>query len=129
LRPRSRTTPTIVIEPARGLRGEALAAPDLVDLEVTSVLRGRLVGGHISRRRAELAPADLVALPLDRSPSLRLVPRCWELRDTVTVYQAAYVALVEALGVPVLTADARLVRATGLHSPSRFCASRSACRC
>ena len=99
------------------LRGEALAAPDLVDLEVTSVLRGRLAGGHISPRRAELALTDLVALPLERSASLRLIPRCWELRDNLTVYDAAYVALAEALAVRVLTADARLATATGPHCP------------
>jgi predicted nucleic acid-binding protein len=99
------------------LRGETLAAPDLVDIEVTSVLRGRLAGGHISPRRAELALTDLVALPLERSPSLRLVPRCWELRDNLTVYDAAYVALAEALAVPLLTANGRLAKATGSHCP------------
>ncbi len=99
------------------LRGEALAAPDLVNLEVTSVLRGRLAGGHISARRAELVLTDLVALPLERWPSLRLIPRCWELRDNLTVYDAAYVALAEALAVPLLTADARLAKATGPHCP------------
>ena len=99
------------------LRGEALAAPDLVDLEVASVLRGRLAGGHISPRRVELALADLVALRLERVASLRLIPRCWELRDNLTVYDAAYVALAEALAVPMLTADARLARATGPGCP------------
>jgi predicted nucleic acid-binding protein len=99
------------------LRGEAVAAPDLVDLEVTSVLRGRLAGGHISPRRAELALTDLVALPLTRSPSLPLIPRCWELRDNLTVYDAAYVALAEALTVPLLTADARVAKATGPRCP------------
>jgi predicted nucleic acid-binding protein len=95
------------------LRGEALAAPDLVDLEVASVLRGRLAGGHLSLRRAELALTDLAALPLDRVAPLRLIPRCWDLRDNLTVYDAAYVALAEALAVPLLTADSRLAKATG----------------
>lgn len=99
------------------LRGEALAAPDLVDLEVTSVLRGRLAGGHMSSRRAELALTDLVVLPLERSPTLRLIRRCWELRDNLTVYDAAYVALAEALEVPLLTADARLAKAIGPVCP------------
>ena len=99
------------------LRGEALAAPDLVDLEVTSVLRGRLTGGHVSARRAELALLDLIALPLERLPSLRHVTRCWELRDNLTVYDAAYVALAEALAVPLLTADARLAKAAGPRCP------------
>lgn len=95
------------------LRGESLAAPDLVDLEVTSVLRGRLAGGHLDLRRAELAVADLLALPVERVPSVRLVPRCWGLRDDLTVYDAAYVALAEALGAPLLTADRRLAKAAG----------------
>lgn len=99
------------------LRGEALAAPDLVDLEVTSVLRGRLAGGHLDSRRADLALTDLLALPLDRVPSLRLIARCWELRDNLTVYDGAYVALAEALAVPLVTADARLAKSTGPQCP------------
>ena len=95
------------------LRGESLAAPDLVDLEVASVLRGRLAGGHISARRAGLALADLAALPLDRAASLRLVPRCWELRDNVSPYDAAYIALAEALETTLVTADSRLAAAPG----------------
>jgi predicted nucleic acid-binding protein len=95
------------------LRGESLAAPDLVDLEVTSVLRGRLAGGHLDQRRADLALTDLLSLPLRRVPALRLVPRCWELRENLTVYDAAYVALAETLDATLLTADARLSRAPG----------------
>ncbi len=95
------------------LRGESLAAPDLIDLEVTSVLRGRLAGGHLDLRRANLALTDLLALPVDRVPSASLVLRLWELRDNLTVYDAAYVALAEALDAPLLTADARLAKAPG----------------
>jgi predicted nucleic acid-binding protein len=96
------------------LRGETLAAPDLLDLEVTSVLRGRLAGGHLDARRAELALRDLLDLPLHRVPARHLVGRCWELRKNLTVYDAAYVALAEALTATLLTADARLSRAPGL---------------
>jgi predicted nucleic acid-binding protein len=95
------------------LHGEVLAAPDLIDLEVTSVVRGRLAGGHLDLRRAEFAVSDLLSLPLDRVPSSRLVPRCWELRNNLTVYDAAYVALAEALEAPLVTADVRLANATG----------------
>lgn len=95
------------------LHGETLAAPDLVDLEVTSVLRGRLAGGHLDLRRAELALGDLLALPFQRIPAARLLPRCWDLRDNLTVYDAAYVALAEALDATLLTADARLAKAPG----------------
>jgi predicted nucleic acid-binding protein len=95
------------------LRGETLSAPDLIDLEVASVLRGRLIGRHLEVRRAHLALADLLALPLQRVPAMRLISRCWELRDNLTVYDAAYVALAEAFDVPLLTADIRLANSTG----------------
>jgi predicted nucleic acid-binding protein len=95
------------------LRATSLAAPDLVDLEVASVLRGRLAGGHLSVRRAELALSDLLALPMERVPAGRLVKRCWELRDNLSIYDASYVALAEALDVPLVTADTRLARSPG----------------
>jgi predicted nucleic acid-binding protein len=99
------------------LRGERLAAPELVDLEVASVLR-RLVGhSGLPARRAELALQDLATMPLDRASHLPLLPRCWELRDNVTVYDAAYVALAELLASPLVTADARLAHAPGPRCP------------
>ena len=95
------------------LRGERLAAPELLDLEVASVLRGRLKGGALDARRAGLALTDLAALPLERVPHRPLLGRCWELRDNLTVYDAAYVALAEALHADLLTGDKRLARASG----------------
>ena len=101
---------------ARGrLRGQELAAPELIDLEVPSVLRRFLLNGALSRRRAEQALSDLVELPLRRAPHRALLPRCWSLRESLTIYDAAYVALAEALDVVLLTADARLSRAPGLR--------------
>lgn len=64
-------------------------------------------------RRAALALADLSALPLRRAPHRPLLPRCWELRDNLTIYDAAYVALAETLEVLLLTGDSRLAKATG----------------
>jgi predicted nucleic acid-binding protein len=95
------------------LRGERLTAPELVDLEVTSVWRRQMREGAIDARRAALALADLAALPLRRSSHRLLLPRCWELRDNLTIYDASYVALAEALDVTLLTGDGRLARATG----------------
>ncbi len=97
------------------LRAEVLTAPELIDLEVASVFRRQLAGGHLDERRAVLALQDLVELPLRRAPHRGLVPRCWELRATVTMVDAAYVALAEALDVVLLTADARLSRAPGIR--------------
>jgi len=72
-------------------------APHLIDLEVTSVLRRWLDQGVISPDRAAQAVADLTFHPIERYPHLALVPRIWELRHNVTPYDAAYVALAEAL--------------------------------
>ena len=95
------------------LRGETLAAPDLIDLETTSVIRRLARIGQLDERRADLALRDLVELPLRRAPHRPLLRRCWELRHNLTVYDAAYVVVAEALEVRVLTADARLANAPG----------------
>jgi predicted nucleic acid-binding protein len=107
---------TEVGERARSrLCGEALAAPELVDLEFASVMR-RLVGiGSITPRRAALAIGDLIDLPLDRARHQRLLPRILQLRENVTAYDAAYVALAEALKCSLVTADQRLARAPGVQ--------------
>src|SRR5262249_25660499 len=97
------------------LRGERLTAPELVDLEVTSVWRRQVRDGAMDARRAALALADLTALPLRRAPHRALLARCWELCGNLTVCDASYVALAEALEVPLLTGDRRLARATGLR--------------
>jgi predicted nucleic acid-binding protein len=97
------------------LRGEQLLAPEIVDLEVTSVLRGLVRAGRLTASRAEQAVQDLVDLPLQRAPHRPLLPRCWELRANLTVYDAAYVALAEAVRSTLLTGDRRLARASGVR--------------
>ena len=118
------------------LRGERLSAPELVDLEVASVLRRQLQGGEVDLRRAALALADLAAIPLRRAPHRPLLALCWELRDNLTIYDASYVALAEALDVTLLTGDGRLARAPGprcrvetLRSASLSAASPSFLSC
>jgi predicted nucleic acid-binding protein len=93
------------------LYGEELAAPEIIDLEVASVWRRTLT----DERRAALALADLVALAIARAPHLPLLSRCWELRHNFTPYDAAYVALAEALQATLLTADRRLARTSGVR--------------
>ena len=95
------------------IRGEDLAAPEIIDLEVASVWRRTLS----DERRAALALADLTELPLRRAPHLPLLPRCWELRHNLTPYDASYVALAEVLEAVLLTADRRLARARGIRCP------------
>ena len=95
------------------LRGEQLAAPELLDLEVLSVFRRQVQAGRLHERRADLARADLDATPLHRSAHRPLLARCRQLRNNVTVYDAAYVALAELLDCDLLTFDQRLSNAPG----------------
>ena len=97
------------------LQGERLVAPSLIDLEVASAWRGLILGGRLEPRRAASALEDLQALPLQRVSPLGLLGRCWELRENLTVYDAAYVALAEALQATLLTGDGRLAKAPGLR--------------
>ena len=97
------------------LRDQALAAPELIDLEVASVWRRQVMAGQLEARRADLAVADLLALPLQRIPHRQLLTRCWELRENLTPYDAAYVALAELLDVVLVTGDKRLSRSPGLR--------------
>jgi predicted nucleic acid-binding protein len=93
------------------LRHEEIAAPELIDLEVTSALRSLLRAGKVNKRRANLALADLRRLALLRASHQGLVARCWELRDNLSVYDASYIALAELLGATLITTDARMSRA------------------
>lgn len=97
------------------LANEALVAPELVDIEVLSVWRRQVAAKLMPARRAVSAVADLGDLPLRRSPHQPLLQRVWDFRDAVTPYDAAYIALAEALDVALVTADARLSRASGVR--------------
>ena len=97
------------------LVGERLSAPAVMDIEVVSTWRGLSRAGRVPARRAEVALADLGGMPLERSPHGPLMPRIWELRDNLSAYDAAYVALAEALDTVLLTGDARLARAPAIH--------------
>ena len=99
---------------ARGrLAGERLAAPELIDLEVASVWRRAAGAGRLEGKRAHQALADLASLPLDRAPHQPLMSRIWQLCENFTAYDAAYIALAEALDTELLTADQHLARAAG----------------
>ena len=97
-----------------------LAAPDLVDVETVAVLRKRWLAEAITQRRFASAIGDLENIAIDRYPTLQLMRRAYELRSTVTSYDAAYVALAEILGCELLTGDARLAKAPGPKCPVRL---------
>lgn len=90
--------------------GETLHAPHLIDLEVTQVLRRFEASGQLSAGRGQMALDDLADFPLSRYPHAVLLPRIWTLRTKLTAYDAAYVALAEALGAVLVTCDRRLSR-------------------
>jgi predicted nucleic acid-binding protein len=92
---------------------ESLHAPQLLDLEVAQVLRRYCATGELVPERAQQALADLTDLAVTRYPHPAFLPRIWELRDNITAYDAAYVALAEVLGAPLLTGDVRLAAAPG----------------
>jgi len=104
-------------EPDPDLRGVItegdLHAPHLVDIEVINALRRHVAVGNMPAERAADAKDDFEALTIVRYPHLPLLDRVWELREFVTPYDAAYVALAELLGAPLVTCDARLARASG----------------
>ena len=90
-----------------------LVAPAHLFVEVSSVLRRAVLSGLVGRDVAALAHDDLVQLPVTVFPFEPLAARVWELHPSVTSYDAACVALAEALDVPVVTLDRRLARASG----------------
>jgi predicted nucleic acid-binding protein len=98
----------------------AVAAPDLVDVETTAVLRKRWLARAITDRRFLAAVKDLQALDLDRYPTLPLMIRVYQLRANLTAYDATYVALAEGLGCELLTGDVRLATAPGPRCPIRL---------
>jgi predicted nucleic acid-binding protein len=79
------------------------------------VWRRHVAAKLMTAPRAAAAVSDLGDLPLQRSPHRPLLQRIWQLRRAVTAYDAAYVALAEALDVSLVTADARLARASGVR--------------
>lgn len=94
---------------------ETLHTPHLLDVEVAQVLRRYVRDKAITAQRGQEALDDLNGMPLTRYPHNFLIPRVWELRATLTAYDAVYVALAEALDAPLLTCDRKIASASG-HS-------------
>lgn len=90
-------------------------APHVLDLEVAQVLRRQVLAGEMSDARGGEAMALIRDMPIRRWPHDPLISRIWALRHNVTAYDAAYLALAEALEVPMVTFDGRLAR-----SPSHY---------
>ncbi len=102
-----------VAEQLRSDPDRSFFAPDLLDVEVVQAFRRLARSGTVTDVRATGAVELLEALPVERRPAGILVPRMWALRDNLSAYDAAYVALAEALDCPLLTCDARSAEAPG----------------
>jgi predicted nucleic acid-binding protein len=98
---------------AEHLSSEDVHALDFTHLEVISGLRRRLASGDIDSDRGWFAVEDLRATPLDLHRAAPFAWRAWELRDSHTPYDAAYIALAEALDAPLVTTDRGLARSRG----------------
>ncbi len=86
-----------------------LVAPDQVVLETMNVLRRLERSGDITRLEANVAQRDANRLVIELLPAAPFAERIWSLRHNLTSYDAAYVAIAEALDVPMATLDTRLV--------------------
>jgi predicted nucleic acid-binding protein len=94
---------------------EVLCAPEIIDLEVANVWRRDLRAGRLDEDRCRRALNDLANIHVARMPHRPLMSRVWELRDNLTPYDAAYVALAEALNATLLTVDGRSTRTPSLR--------------
>jgi predicted nucleic acid-binding protein len=89
---------------------QTLCAPYVLDGEVIATLLGLMRGQKISGREADAALSNYRAFPVERQDVLPLWPRLKSLHANLSAYDAQYVALAEALRVPLITADARIKR-------------------
>jgi predicted nucleic acid-binding protein len=92
---------------------ESIHAPHLLAVEVAQVLRRLVAAGDVGAARAAAALVDLADLDAERYPHEPFLPRMFALRENLTAYDAAYVALAEALDAPLLTFDRRVAAAPG----------------
>ena len=94
----------------------ALHAPHHLDVEVAATVRGLAAGKKLTDDRGEQMLADYSRLRITRHPVWPYHPRMWQLRHNLGAYDAAYIALAEALGCELLTGDVKLKKASGHHA-------------
>ena len=107
-------------ELTRRLLTSNCVAPEFLDLEVLQVIRREFRCGNLTDHAASLVAKQLENATVYRAPFRTLLKRVWELRHTVTAYDAAYVALAEQLDVPLVTCDARPAKAHGHDARVEF---------
>ena len=95
---------------------EAWVAPAHIDLEVLNALRRYVMLRRLTPAQATAAVADYLQLALERHSVAGFITRIWELRDNMTAYDAAYIALAESRSISVVTRDKKLASASGHHA-------------
>ncbi len=106
-----------------GLPKTATYAPHLIDVEVIHALRRLVTARHLTEDRAVDVRSDFADLPIVRYPHHPLADRMWELRHSLSAYDATFVAISEMLGVPLVTCDGRLAGASGHEAQIELFAS------
>ena len=96
--------------------GDTLAAPHILDLEIAQVLRRFVIAGELTAARAREAIDDHLALGITRYPHDGLLQRVWQLRANCAAYNAAYIALAEAIDGVLITCDSRLSAVPGIRA-------------
>lgn len=99
---------------AERLAGAELFAPALMPFECANIIRRHELGDLISADQSAQAHADLIDLPVELWPYEVLAGRAWDLRRNASSYDAAYIALAETVGAPLVTLDRRLQRTPGI---------------
>lgn len=94
-------------------RNETLHTVHLLDVEFAQVLRRLVREGRLAPGRAEEAIEDLTRLRITRYAPVLLLNRIWRLRQNLSAYDAAYVALAVTLKAPLITRDKKLAAAPG----------------
>ena len=103
------------VEAAFSDRERSVIAPHLIDLEVTQTLRRLVRTKELTAERGHFVLGQMLLLPLERMPHANLIARIWQLRENVTAYDAAYIALAELYQAPLLTRDRKFLSIPG-HS-------------
>ena len=111
-----RTPTTNAVEDRLVASRQTLYVPHVLDVEIAQVIGRYAAKGALGGERGREALADLADLPMRRYPHDFLLPRIWDLRNNLTAYDVAYVALAEVLEVPLVTRDRRLAATAGHHA-------------
>jgi predicted nucleic acid-binding protein len=98
---------------AQAVAGNRLGAPSVAAFEGANIIRRHAAAGIIQPRQAAAAHRDLALLDIEYWPYHAVAARCWELRDNLTIYDAAFVAMAEATQSPLYTLDQRMIAASG----------------